>query len=246
MLVIVNLILSSLQSWEAGTAVPYLQMGKLKLREGEQVDQQDLKPGLTWLDHCVLFQWHRGNPRSKASMSSCHIQTPGKLNYWLLVGSQRTMACFERWMSKGADAEGDSNLYQPLFNMGVCWQSAPFRSGWRKTGKLQHPRTSRATLLDRLINVSVCWLPHQRSLCTSYLLSTELNTGWWRQPETILAPLFQRWTSFLFPVLLTPLLVSPGTCEVFREDTVRIGKRAHHQFHLFLLQMLTSGIRKSP
>ena len=47
MLVIVNLILSSLQSWEAGTSVPYLQMGKLKLREGEQVDQQDLKSGLT-------------------------------------------------------------------------------------------------------------------------------------------------------------------------------------------------------
>ena len=139
-----------------------------------------------------------------------------------------------------------STLSQPLFNMHIRWHSANFRSGWRKIGKLQHPWASRATLLDKLPNVPVCRFPHQRSLRTSCLLSTEFNTRRMETARLTLAPLFQGWISFLFPVLLTPLLVSPETCEVFREDTDRIGKRAHHQFQLFLLQMLTSGIRKSP
>lgn len=148
-----------------------------------------------------------GTLEAKHLWALCHIQTPGKLNYWLLVGGQRTMACFERWMSKGGVSEGDSTLSQPLFNMHVCWQSAPFRSGWRKIGKLQHSWTSRATLLDKLINVSVCWLPHQCSLCTSCLLSIEFNTGWWRQQRPSL-PLFSRDESPFFSLSSSPLSLS--------------------------------------
>lgn len=60
-----------------------------------------------------------------------------------------------------------------------------------KDCRTQSSLIGRATLLDKPLKVFVCWLPHWCSLSTCCLPSPELNTGGWRQTDTIL-PLFSR------------------------------------------------------
>lgn len=78
-----------------------------------------------------------------------------------------------------------------------------------KAAKLQCPLTSRTTLLDKLLNVSVCWFPRWHSLCTYCLPSAELNTRGLETARHHPCPSFPERNLPSFPVLLTSLFVSP-------------------------------------